>query len=167
MVKRLSFKRVFWPAITLSVIANLSLGGHISAKQLEIKAADVERVKTALDMAQTVATVSDIIINNKDLATVLNTIIGGGKTGVDVTYGLVVLGALNEMDLVDLVVSGRYRDEAREYFNSVLDQTTNLTSYWKNAGQIIFSLMRRGGAVTPITGLATESVAIFEKPMRV
>ena len=167
MVKRLCVKRGFWLAITLSVIANLSLGSHIFAKQLEIKAADVERIKTALGMAQTVATVADIIVNNKDLATVLNTVLKGGTTGVDVTYGLVVLGALNEMDLVDLVVSGRYRDEAREYFNSVLDQTTDLTSYWKSTSQNIFSLMRRGGAVTPTTGLAMESVAILEKTMSV
>src|SRR3989344_9027963 len=124
MVERLYFKKIFCLAITLFVIANLTVGSYIFAKQLEIKAEDVERIKTALGMAQTVATVADIIINNKDLATVLNTIISGSKTGVDITYGLVVLGALNEMDLVDLVVSGRYRDEARDYFNSVLDQTT-------------------------------------------
>src|SRR3989344_2164801 len=167
MVKWLCAKKVFWLAIAFFVIANLSLGSHIFAKQLEIKAADVERIKTALGMAQTVATAADIIINNKDLATVLNTVLKGGTAGVDVTYGLVVLGALNEMDLVDLVVSGRYRDEAREYFNSVLDQTTDLTSYWKGTGQNIFSLMRRGGAVTPTTGLAMESVAILEKTMSI
>jgi len=167
MVKRSYSKKIFWLAITISVIANLSLGSNIFAKQLEVKAADVERVKTALGMAQTVATISDIIINNKDLEKVLNTLLKGGATGVDITYGLVVLGTLNEMDLVDLVVSGRYRDEAIEYFNSVLDQTTNLIPYWKNTSQNIFSLMRKGSAVTPITGLAAESVSILEKTMSI
>ena len=167
MVRRLCPKKIFWLAITVLVIANLTLGSYVFAKQFEIKAEDVERIKTALGMAQTVATVADIIINNKDLATVLNTIISGSKTGVDITYGLVVLGALNEMDLVDLVVSGRYRDEARDYFNSVLDQTTNLTSYWKGTSQNIFSLMKSGSAVTPTTGLAAESVAILEKTMSI
>ncbi|MFH1780563.1 MAG: hypothetical protein ABH841_00945, partial [Candidatus Nealsonbacteria bacterium] len=123
MVKRLYSKKIFWLAITFFVIANFTFGSYIFAKQLKVKAEDVERIKMALGMAQTVATISDMIINNKDLETVLNAVLKGGSAGVDVTYGLVVLGALNEMGLVDLVVSGRYRDEAREYFNSILDQT--------------------------------------------
>jgi len=167
MVKLLCIKRGFCLAITLLVIANLLWGNYVLAEQLKVKAEDVERIKTALGMAQTVTTAADMIINNKDLTTVLNTIIKGSTTGVDITYGLVVLGALDEMDLVDLVVSGRYRDEARAYFNSVLDQTINLSSYWKNTSQNIFSLMKSGSSVTPMTGLAGESVAILEKTMSI
>jgi len=167
MVKRLCFKKCSWLAITFFVIANLFWPNFSFADSFKVTAKDTERIKSSLTVTQTTLQAIDLFGSNKDLMTILNTIVGAGKTGTDITYGLVVLGTLNEMDLVDLVVSGRYRDDAREYFNSVLDQTTDMIPHWKNTVQDIVSLLKKGKAVTPTTGLAMESVVILEKTMNI
>jgi len=167
MVKKLCFKKYSWLAITFFVVANLVWPGFSFANSFNVTAKDTERIKSSLTVTQTTLQAIDLLGSNKDWMTILNTIVGVGKTGTDITYGLVVLGTLNEMDLVDLVVSGRYRDDAREYFNSVLDQTTDMIPHWKNTVKDIVSLLKKGSAVTPNTGLAMESVVILEKTINI
>lgn len=166
MVNRLYSKKIFWLAITFLVIANLLLGNHIFAKQLTIKAADVDKIKTVLDMTKTIGTVADMILDDKDFLTILNTVIGGGKTATDVTYGLVVLSALGEMDLIDLVISQEYKSEAREYFNRVLDERISLRSYWKGVGADIPKVL--SGYITgPAAALTLNSFAITDKAIAI
>lgn len=155
-------KKLFGLAITVFVIADLSFGTCVSAKKLEIGAADVERIKTVLGMGQTMATAIDIIINNKDLTTVLNTIIRGGQTGVDVTYGLFVLSAFNEMELLDLVISQEYKIKQREYFKIILGERENLASYWKG---ISFDVQRiiAGQITGPMAALTLNTFEIVDK----
>ena len=65
---------------------------------------------------------------------VLKIAVRGGGMATDVTYGLLVLSAINEMEFMDLVLSQDYKDIAREYFNGIIDDRTKLTSYWKGVG---------------------------------
>src|SRR3989344_4423058 len=166
MVKRLCVKRGFWLAITFFVIANLSLGSRVFAKQLTISAADMDKIKTVLDMTKTMTTVADMVLDNKDLLTILNTVIGGGKIATDITYGLVVLSTLSEMDLIDLVISQQYKIDARNYFNQVLDERTKLRSYWKGIGYDLPKVM--SGYITgSMAALTLNSFEITDKTIAI
>ena len=166
MVKRLYLKKIFWLAITVSVVANLSLGSYVFAKQLGIKAEDVERIKMVLDISKTMTTVTDLILKDKDFLTILNTVIGGGKIATDITYGLVVFSALGEMDLIDLVISQQYKTDARNYFNQVLDERTNLRSYWKGVGTDIPKVL--SGYITgSMAALTLNSFEITNKTIAI
>ncbi len=144
----------------LILIINVFLSENIAlAKKIEINDKDVERIKSSLD---TIKTFTNITITNDNIKTVLNMVIKAGETGTDVTYGLLVLTAMNEMDLIDMVISQRYKQEATAYFNHIIDERTNLISYWKGVG---FDLPRvlSGKVSGQITGLALNSFSITDK----
>lgn len=146
-------------AITIIVIANLFLGSAVSAKIFEVSDKDIEKVKIALDLTKMVANVA---VSDDKLKTILNLTIKGGQVSTDVTYGLLVLSALNEAELVDLVVSQRYKDEAREYFNQTLEERTNLISYWKNIGYDLPKIIS-GNITGPMSALTLNAFAITNK----
>ena len=157
--KTKSINRRMFLAITTIVIANLFLGSVVSAKTFEVSDKDIEKVKIALDLTKVLANVA---ISDDKLKTILNLTIKGGQVSTDVTYGLLVLSALNEAELVDLVVSQRYKDEAREYFNQTLDERTNLISYWKNIGFDLPKIL--SGQITgPMAAMSLNTFAITNK----
>jgi len=159
-------KKYFKVAVIVFTIANLFLANFVFAKQLEIKASDVERIKMVLDISKIMTTVTDLILKDKDFLTILNTVIGAGKTATDITYGLVVLSALGEMDLIDLVVSQQYKIDARNYFNQVLDERTNLRSYWKGVSTDIPRVL--SGYITgPMAALTLNSFEITDKAIAI
>ena len=166
MVGRFCVKNGLLLVITFFVITVLLSGNIVLAEKMKISAQEAEKIKTALNIVQTFTNISNIIINNNDLATVLNKAIGVGRIGTDVTYGLLVLSALNEMDLMDLVLSQRYKTEARDYFDSVLDERTNLLSYWKGVG-IDIPKVASGYITGPIAGLTLNSFAITDKTIAI
>lgn len=132
--KKINFlvKKTLFLAITLCVIANFVLGNIVFAKNIaEINNKDIEKIKTGLDLVKAVV---NFTIRDDKLKAILNTAINVGDTSTDITYGLLVLTALNEMELIDLVVSQRYKTEARDYFNSVLDERLNLLNYYTGIG---------------------------------
>jgi len=147
--------------ITIFLFSNVAL-----AAKMKISAQQAEEIKKVLGITQTLLNISKLIVNDNDLATILNKAIGVGQTGTDATYGLLVLSALNEMDLMDLVLSQRYKEEARDYFNKVLKEKTDLLSYWKGVGFDIPKVV--SGYITgPMAGLTLNSFAITDKAIAI
>jgi len=156
---KLYLKRALFLAITLCVIANFLLGNIVFAKKIEINDKDVERIKTGLDLMKALV---NFTITGDKLKTILNTTISVGEVSTDITYGLLVLSALNEMELIDLVVSQRYKTEARTYFNSVLNQRLNLINYYTGIGYDLPRVI--SGAITsPISALTLNTFSITNK----
>lgn len=126
------------------------------AKKVEISSKEAEKIKAGLDIAQLF---TNIAISNERLRTILNMTIRGGEAGADITYGLVVLSAMNEMELIDMVVSGRFRTEATNYFNQVINERTNLISHWKGVG-IDISRISTGKTIGLTSKLSLNSFSI-------
>ncbi|MBI2625228.1 MAG: lamin tail domain-containing protein [Candidatus Nealsonbacteria bacterium] len=76
----------------------------------------------------------------------------------DFTYEMYISGIINEVDFLDYVLSQRYKEENREYFNRILNNKLNLVSYWKKTGKDISSLLKQGSSASPISVLALQSV---------
>ena len=141
------------------MIAVLLFGDIVSAKRIEITDKDIGIIKTGLSLMKTLA---NYTITDNTLKIALNMAISGGETGTDITYGLIVMTAINEMDFIDMVVSQRYKQEATSYFNKVIDDRTNLMSYWKGVG---YDLPRvaMGYVTSPMAGLTLNSFSITDK----
>ncbi|XOB42167.1 MAG: lamin tail domain-containing protein [Candidatus Nealsonbacteria bacterium] len=144
----------------LCVIANFVLGNIVFAKNIaEIDNKDVEKIKTGLDLVKAVI---NFTIRDDKLKTILNTAIDIGDTSTDITYGLLVLTALNEMEFIDLVVSQRYKTVARNYFNSVLDERLNLLNYYTGIGYDLPRIIS-GNIAGPISVLTLNAFSITNK----
>ena len=151
-------KIALFSAITL-VIAALLSADNVSAKQFTISENDIKQIKSVLDLTKIL---SEIIVSDAKLKTILNLAIRGGETGTDITYGLMVLTSLNEMDFIDMVVSQRYKTEADAYFNSVLDRRLNIAGYYKGTAFDIFKVLSNR-VPSPMAALILNSFDITEK----
>ncbi len=160
---KISPKRVVFLAIILGVIANFLFGNIVFAQKFELTSKDVERIKTGLGL---IKTFGNIVIGDDKLKTILNTTIKGGEVSTDLTYGLLVLSAFNEMELIDMVVSGRYSIEATKYFNQIIDERTNLISYWKGVGFDLPKILS-GGVPGPMSALTLNSFAMSNNIMMI
>jgi len=147
----------------LAVIANFLFGNIALAKRFKINDKDVERIKFGLDVGKMF---TSILIGKDELKNILNTTIKGTEASTDITYGLLVLSSLNEMDLMDLVISQRYKKEATKYFNSILDERLNLINYYKGIG---FDLPRVcSGVITgPMSALTLNTFSITNKTIEI
>lgn len=156
-------RKILFGLILIFLFAVLSSNNFAFAKKLELNGKQVEKIKTGLDL---VKTFGSIVVSEDKLKTVLNTVFAGGETSLDITYGLLVLGAFNEMELIDLVVSQRYKKEADKYFNSILDERLNLLSYYKGVG---FDLPRvLSGKITgPIAALTLNTFSISNEAVNI
>lgn len=156
---RFYLKKTSFLAILILTIAILVFGNVVLAKKIEINDKDVQRIKNGLSLLKTF---TNLAIQDNTIKTALNTIIKGGETGTDITYGLVVLSAMNEMDFIDMVVSQRYKKEATAYFNQIVDEKTNLMSYYKSIG---YDLPRAvGGNISgSMSALTLNSFSIIDK----
>jgi hypothetical protein len=152
-------KIVFSLAITLAVVANLLLANNVSAEQFTISESDIKQIKSVLDLS---GILSEVMVSDAKLKTILNLAIRGGGTGADITYGLLVLTSLNEMDFIDMVVSQRYKTEADAYFNSVLDKRLNIASYYKGTAFDAFRVAS-GRIPSPMAALTLNSFDITDK----
>ena len=141
MVKPLNFvkgeylsKRELVLAITALVVVFSFSANFAFAAKMKINEQEVEKIKTALDIMNTASSIGSVLVDGGNLMAVLKTAVKGGGMAADVTYGLLVLSAINEMEFMDMVLSQSYKDDARDYFNGILDERTKLTSYWKGVG---------------------------------
>lgn len=156
-------KKIVFLAVTVAVIANLLLGNSVLAKKLEIRQVDIERVKLVLDITKLLG---NIAASDDKLKTILNMTIGTGKIGADITYGLVVLTSLNEMDFIDSVISQRYKREATAYFEGILNERTNLRNYYKGIGYDLPRVVA-GRITNPIAALTLNTFDITDKTITI
>ncbi|MBD3207864.1 MAG: PKD domain-containing protein [Candidatus Nealsonbacteria bacterium] len=151
------FKKCFLLGIILFMIPYF-LFYHSPALEakVEIKEEDVKRIKDGLDLMKALANFTLIEDKIKDI---LNIAISFGETSTDVTYGLLILSSLNEMDLLDLVVSQRYKQEARNYFNAILDERLNLINYYT---KVVYDIPKalQGQITGPLSSLTLNTFSV-------
>jgi len=129
---------------------------HNVEAKVEIKEEDVKRIKDGLDLMKALANFTVIEDKIKDI---LNIAISFGETSTDITYGLLILSSLNEMDLIDLVVSQRYKQEARNYFNAILDERLNLINYYT---KVVYDIPKalQGQITGPLSALTLNTFSV-------
>ncbi|MCP6718586.1 MAG: lamin tail domain-containing protein [Patescibacteria group bacterium] len=148
----------------LCVIANFGLGNVVFAKNIaKINDKDVKKIKTGLDLVKTVV---NFTIRDDKLKTILNTGINIGDTSTDITYGLLVLSTLNEMEFIDLVVSQKYKTVAKNYFNSILDERLNLMNYYTGIGYDLPRILS-GNITGPMSALTLNAFSMTSKVIKI
>ncbi|KKW08236.1 MAG: hypothetical protein UY44_C0014G0023 [Candidatus Kaiserbacteria bacterium GW2011_GWA2_49_19] len=120
----------------------------------------------------TLKTFANVAITDDQIRGLFNLTVGGASTGADVSYGLLVLSAMNEFDLIDMVSSQVYKEKARDYFDSVIDSRLDMVDRGGDIGfdmiTVFFKLIKQGGAsATPLTTLSLNSFAITGKTIAI
>jgi len=85
----------------------------------------------------------------------------------DFTYGLLVLGTQRDIEWMDMILSQKFLDRNKAYFNNVLDKRLNLFSHYKKLGQDIYFFASKGDQIGPLSGLASEIVSITNKTIEI
>lgn len=156
-------KKAIFLAVTFAVIANLLLANNASAKKFEISDKDFSKIKSGLNIIKIAA---NIAVSDAKLKTILNMALKGGQTGADITYGLLVLSSLNEMEFIDSVLTQKYKAEATEYFKSILDEQLSLRKYYQGVGFDIPRIIS-GNITSPMAALTLNAFEISSKAVQI
>lgn len=160
-IKFFNFREGKFVVVAILAIAILFLGNTADAK-LKIDDEKLKEIKTALEITN-----FPILFDytDKELKEILNTIIKPEES--EITYGILITGAFNEMEFMDAILSQAFLDRNRAYFNSVLDKRIDLFNHWRKTGRNMYKLWQKGKSATPFTALALESVEIINKTMAI
>ena len=156
---RKNFRPLILKGIATFILFLFLFPGPISAKNFKIESEDVKRIDLALDLVKTWGN----LVLPDEFKRVLNTTITGTEAGTDITYGLLVLSAVNEMEMIDRVISQRYKLEATEYFNTILDQQISLIGYYKGLGFDISRILIAKNIGGPISALTLNTFDMTNK----
>ena len=137
----------------------LTFPNLLFAKSFKIESEDIKRIDLALDLLKTWGN----LVLPQEFQRVLNATITSTDIGKDITYGLLVLSAVNEMEMIDKVVSQRYKQEATAYFNNILDQQLNLLGYYKGIGFDIARIKFAKNVGGPISALTLNTFEMTNK----
>ncbi len=152
---------LFFIAITLVIVFLLILAFTVNAQ--EIKSENMEKITDILEISNFPFFSN---FTQEEIKQVLNRIINY-KESEDLTYGILFLGALDEVEFMDMILTQKYKSEARSYFNNILDEKINLFSHWQKVGKNIYSLFKKGSSASPAASLALESVNITNKTIEI
>ena len=155
-------KRELVLAIAIFAVVFLFLSNFVFAAKTKISQQEAERIKTVLDIVKTTSSFGSVLMDGGNFMKALNTAISGGQTATNITYGLLVLSAINEMEFMDMVLSQDYKDKERAYFNQILDERTKLTSYWKGIGFDIPKVVS-GRITSPLSAMALNTFEMTDK----
>ena len=72
------------------------------SKTLEVNNQQIESFKLFLNTIKFVANYTFLPLTDEKIRAIFNTAIGAAGSGADISYGLTVLSAMNEFELVDL-----------------------------------------------------------------
>jgi len=103
--------------------------------------------------------------SEEDFKNILNQLIKPKESKL--TYGILVMGAFDEVEFIDAILSQEFLNKNRTYFESILDERISLFNHWKKTGQTIYKVWKKGSSATPFTLLAMESVEIINKTMEI
>ncbi|MDP3990973.1 MAG: lamin tail domain-containing protein, partial [Candidatus Nealsonbacteria bacterium] len=154
-------KKLFLAVVITTAVFLLGTASIIEAKKVNDKEAD--EIKTFLKLSN-VPFFSKY--SEEDIKKLLNLKISAVEIS-DFTYGLLVLSVKDDIDFMDMILTQAYKQEARDYFNGLLDKKLDLVSHLGNVGKNLYSLAQKGGEVGPYTGLALESVSITNKTIEI
>lgn len=135
----------------------------VFAKKFELGNEEIGRIDAALGLLKTFG---NTVLPESSLKTVLNTVLSTGETSVDVTYGLLVLSAVDELEFIDMVTSQGYKEQSAEYFNSILDRRLSLIGYYKGLGSDIPRVMS-GRITSPVGALTLNTFQITGDTMEI
>ncbi len=144
-----------WTTIVF-IVANFLSAPLPASAEIKITNEDVERVKNGLDLIKSFV---NFTVLEEKINKILNMAIETGEISTDVTYGLLILSSLNEIDLIDSVVSQRYKIEARNYFNGILDERLNLFNYYKGIANDIPKILTQS-ITGPISALSLKTFSM-------
>src|SRR3989344_4498604 len=152
-------RRLSTGGVALILLFLVVLPDYTFAKSFKIESEDINRIDLALDLVKTWGN----LVLPQEFQRVLNTAVIGTDIGKDITYGLLVLSAVNEMEMIDKVISQRYKLEATQYFNTILDQQTNLIGYYKGLGFDIARIRFAKNIGGPISALTLNTFEMTNK----
>jgi hypothetical protein len=159
--KNCSNKIILILVITPLIMANFSAQTTFASEELDNK--QVESIKIGLDIAKLFINLS---LDESSLKAFLNTLIQGGTISTDITYGILVLSSLNEVEMIDMVLSQDYKTKGTAYFNQILDERLNLFSYWKGVGLDLPKVL--GDQITgPMAALSLNTFCIINKTIQI
>ena len=85
----------------------------------------------------------------------------------DITYGILIQSAFNEIEFMDMILTQSYIGPARKYFNNVLERNLSLAKHWKSTGKKFYDVLKQGSAASPTRSLMMEIVPITQKTMEI
>lgn len=153
-------KKSLYLAILFSLLA--SPAGDFAFAKIEITDEDAERLSTAFDLLKTFGNA----VLPQELKNILNTTVKGADIGTDITYGVLVLSATNEMELIDMVVSQRYKTISDKYFHSILNENTDIYKHYKNIAFDIPKLLFNTTITGPISALTLNTFSLESKTIQ-
>jgi hypothetical protein len=154
-------KTIFRRAITLLVIVFLFLGlAIVSAKKIGDKEfqeiTDILKITNFPFLGK---------YSEKDLKEILNEAVKPKEQKI--TYGVLILSAFDEIEFMDMILTQKYKSEAREYFNSILDKKLSLAEHWRSTGKKFYDVWKQGESAGPASSLAMEIVPISQKTIEI
>ncbi|MFH0791606.1 MAG: lamin tail domain-containing protein, partial [bacterium] len=135
----------------------------VFAKGFKITTEQLDRLQTVLSL---VKTFMNTAMNGEAITKAMNFTFRVEGMAADIGYGLVVMSALNELDLIDMIVSQRYKQQATAFFEKVVDDKTNLVSYWKGVGFDLPRILKQT-VTSPMAALSLESFQITDKAIAI
>ena len=94
---------------------------NIALAKFQITDEHIKNLDTFIDITKTLG-----IALPSEIKNILNTTTSSASTGANITYGLLLLSATSEIELMDMIMSQRYKGISTKYFNDMLDQHTSL-----------------------------------------
>jgi len=144
------------PLAAILILAAVFLLGAFLAK------ANLELIKSRLELSN----FSEISqFSDQQIKQVLEKEIDS-KNAPDLTYGVYILSILQEMDFIEWISTGQYKDEFYEEFNQIVDEKTNLRALYISTGQkIVFKVIGaiQGGVAEKASGVPLNSIGLTSK----
>ncbi len=147
----------------MMIIACFCFPFSVSAKGFKITTEQLNRLQTILSLVKTFMNTG---LNDEAITKAMNLTFRVEGMAADIGYGLVVMSAINELDLIDMIVSQRYKQQATAFFEKVVDDKTNLVSYWKGVGFDLPRILKQS-VTSPMAALSLESFEITEKTIAI
>ncbi len=156
-------------AIALVVIAGFLFGSIGFSQVIDIDNKKIKKIETFLS---TVKMVGNFVISDDKIKSIFNVSLSTARKGADISYGLLVLSAINEFDLIDMVISQQYKQKARDYFNEVIDERMNIIEDARKVGydfsKVAFSKVMVGSPMSVSMGaLVWETISIIDKSIAI
>ncbi|MBU4467043.1 lamin tail domain-containing protein, partial [Patescibacteria group bacterium] len=177
MAPKNSFKKLFSTVSGKTIIMAVALVATVSfllvsigfSKVVDIDNKSIKRIETFLS---TVKTVGNFVISNEKIRSIFNVSLSTAQKGADISYGLLVLSAINEFDLIDMVTSQQYKQKARDYFNEVMNERMNIIEDARKTGydfsKVAFSKVMAGSPMSvPMGALVWETISIIDKSIAI
>ena len=141
---------------------------NIALAKFQITDEHIKNLDTFIDITKTLG-----IALPSEIKSILNTTTSSVSSGANITYGILLLSAASEIELMDMIMSQRYKGISTKYFNDMLDQHTSLFKHAKGVGSDFASFVpiimksasiqaALSAPVSPISALALNTFSVTD-----